>query len=74
MTCCEVELSLVADKDINGPFEIGLPTEGISEPDLKIVRRRGHALLRHESHGFFRDSRRVFDIDLVKRVTGHDLE
>jgi hypothetical protein len=41
---------------------------------MKIVRRRRHALLRHESHGFFRDRRRVLEIKLVKRVTGHDLE
>jgi hypothetical protein len=69
-----VEFSLVADQDIDGSFEIGRSTEGIFKPDTKIVRRRRHALLRHRSQGFFRDSRRVLEINLVQRMLGHDVE
>jgi hypothetical protein len=30
-------------------------------------------MLRHRSHGFFRDFRRVLEVKLVKRVPCHDL-
>ena len=68
-----VKLSFVADQNIDGPFEFGRGPEGIFEPGVKIVRRRRYALLRHRSHGFFRDFRRVLEIKLVKRVACHDL-
>src|SRR3982074_305182 len=68
-----VKLSLVADQNIDSPFEFGRGTEGIFEPGVKIVRRRWYALLRHRSHGFFRDFRRILEVKLVKRVACHDL-
>ena len=69
-----VELSLVADQDVDGALEIGRGAERIFEPDVKIVRRRRDAMLRHRAHGFFRDGRGVLEIKLVERVGGHDLK
>ena len=72
VVCLDVELPLVADQDIDRTLEFDRRIERIFEPDMKVVRRRWHAVLRHRTKGLFRDRRRVLEIDLVERGLGHD--
>ena len=68
-----VELSLVADQDVDRALEIGRRADGVFKPDMEVVGRRRHALLGHQSHGRLRDRGRVLEIELVECGDAHSL-
>jgi hypothetical protein len=74
LVCGLVELPLVADKNVDGTLQVRRRSQRVLEPQMEVVRRGGHALLSHGTHGLVRDRRRVLEVKLVERSAGHDAE
>ena len=68
-----VEFTLVADEDVDRPFQVRRRAKAIIEPDGEVIRSQWDVLADHMIHGPVRDLFRGIEVHVVLYNSCHDL-